>query len=182
MHRHKLSATVLVLLAGAALSCAAPQPRVSSPAPGEAPAPSGPAPTAVAPVSIPPALPEPVPAAEGGPIAEIRLAPTGPSLTETLDKALDMLTSERARSEQLSADIARLELLASEKSAIIEELTAKIQLSDTRAKGLEQSLELWNDDVLGFRDEMRRAEEAELAVLQEILLLLKDFAVEKGLE
>jgi hypothetical protein len=40
---------------------------------------------------------------------------------------------------------------------------------------MEAALTRWKEDVLGFREEMRDYEGAQIEVLQEILLLLKEF-------
>lgn len=116
------------------------------------------------------------------PTRDIRLGQPEPALTETLDRALAMLEKERAESQRLKQTITLLEQQLADRGKTIAELSAQMESCAERAQTLELSLEQWKRDVLGFRDEMRQAEEAEIEVLQQILIILKSFQKEKELE
>ena len=106
----------------------------------------------------------------------------GPALTETLNNTMKMLEEARAENERLKETIGDLRMELQEKENTIQNLRAKAEAGDTRIAETEKALEQWKADVLGFRDEIRQAEEAELQVLQEILTVLKSFKAEKEAE
>ena len=107
----------------------------------------------------------------------------GPSLTEALDRVRDLLAKEKALSEKLREEVQSAKTLLEEKERAIKELQLQLETStaenDDLQKALDDEMGKWKDDILGFRDEMRTAEEAEIEVLQQILLLLKGFKAEK---
>ena len=70
----------------------------------------------------------------------------------------------------------RLEEASSEKDRKIEELEAGLVECDTMIAELETALKGWQLDVIGFRDELRDYEEAEIEVLQEMARLLRGLA------
>ncbi len=127
----------------------------------------------------PPAVPTAVPVVREGGTAEIGFGPRSQPITETLERTVDMLTRERARNERLQERIAELEDELAAKNRETRELNDKLTGADSEVRQLEQSLEKWKADVLGFRDEMRQAEEAEMQALQEIIALLRKFAKEE---
>jgi hypothetical protein len=198
MKTRLLDLTLCLLTIGFATSCTVslpdahgrgrePQPAVvveqaSPPAPFQPP----PAvlPAAQAELDVAAVLPPPLPG-EGanapGPTPDIRMAAVGPALTETLDRALDRLAEESAENERFRETTAALEKALSEKEKTVQELAADLQECDLKIKEMEQSLENWKQDVLGFRNEMRDYEEAQIEVLQEIVLLLRGFKKEGGL-
>jgi molecular chaperone GrpE (heat shock protein) len=106
----------------------------------------------------------------------------GPALTETLNNTMELLEEARAENERLKETISDLRIDLQEKENTIQNLRAKAEAGDTRIAETEKALEQWKADVLGFRDEIRQAEEAELQVLQEILTVLKGFKAEKESE
>ncbi len=94
-------------------------------------------------------------------------------VTEALDRALDVLKRETRESEKLRQTIDTLQNASDEKEQTIKGLNSQLETYATRIKKLEDALGKWKEDVLGFRDEMRRAEAAEIGVLHEILALLR---------
>jgi len=132
-----------------------------------------------APAVAPPPAPRVVtlPDAEGG--AEIAFNASGPAITETLEKTVDLLLEAKAENERLKLSLDAAKADAADKDRQIEDLTRQLDLASGEVTKLQEALEQWKADVLGFRDEMRKAEEAEIEVLQEILMLLKDFEKEK---
>jgi len=200
----KLGISVLVLLAST--SCAAPGARVragdvpvrqetaAEPAGAEvtptepqvqaqaAAAPSSAATPGAAAVAAggPPEAPQQPPAAPPEPPGrQIKLAQPSPALTETLSRVLGMLEKEKAENERLRRQVAALGQQLAEKDRTIAQLTLERDAFTEQVQALEGSLGKWKQDVLGFRDEMRQAEEAEIEVLQQILLLLESFQKEE---
>lgn len=109
---------------------------------------------------------------------QIKLAQQSPALTETLSQVLGMLEKEKAENERLRREVAALGQQLAEKDRTIAQLTLERDAFTEQLQTLEGSLGKWKQDVLGFRDEMRQAEEAEIEVLQQILLILKSFQKE----
>ncbi|MCK4282845.1 MAG: hypothetical protein KAX44_00905 [Candidatus Brocadiae bacterium] len=122
----------------------------------------------------------PPPLVETEPV--LAFAAGGFALTETLNKTLNMLSQAREENEKLQETVAELRQQLQEKSSAVNQLQTQLQAGDEKVQELEAALRTWQADVLGFRDEMRQAEEAELEVLQQILTLLQIFKKEKGIE
>ncbi|KPK66192.1 MAG: hypothetical protein AMK73_00880 [Planctomycetes bacterium SM23_32] len=112
------------------------------------------------------------------PPVEIQLGAQRPALTEKLDTALDRLAEAEAANQTLRDTAAALEQKLAERDKTVGELTAQLDTYGERIKSVEASLRQWQEDVLGFRDEMRDYEEAEIEVLQQIVQLLKGFKKE----
>ncbi len=128
----------------------------------------------------PPDEPEQPPAAPAeAPGRQIKLAQPSPALTETLSQVLGMLEKEKAENERLRREVAGLGEQLAEKDRTIAQLTLERDAFTEQLQTLEGSLGKWKQDVLGFRDEMRQAEEAEIEVLQQVLLILKSFQKEE---
>ena len=193
MNRRLLSTAILVFALSGAASCALPRPAPAPPA-ASAPAPVA-VPEPVAAQSVPlepmPAQQQPAPesVAEAAPapgrlegLPDIRLGADRPALTETLERALEMLTEQRARNEKLKETVASLERSLAAKDDAIEDLNRQLTESGTRVKEFETNIEKWKQDVLGFRDEMRASQEAEIEVLQQVVLLLREFKKESDAE
>jgi chromosome segregation ATPase len=106
------------------------------------------------------------------------MAAPPPALTESLNAALDRLAQEKAEKDKLQETLATLERTLAERDATVREQAAQLQTYETRIQDMETSLEKWKEDVLGFRDEMRTYEEAQIEVLQEIAVLLRGFKKE----
>jgi hypothetical protein len=161
-----------------------------SAAEGGEPASQPPAPLEVSPPeNVEPPAPAPAPSQEAarpavqavepeaggdGPL-EIPFARTGPSITESFERTVDMLTRERANNQMLKKEVADLKQQLAEKEVRIKDLQRQLQAAEEEVAKLEEGLEAWKADVLGFRDELRKAEEAEIDVLHQILQLLKKF-------
>lgn len=128
--------------------------------------------------SLPSSGSAPKATAEQQPPSEIAFSRSAPAITETFSKTVDMLTRERARNEELQKDMERLKEQLAAKDQKLQQLQESLKTADEKVASLEEALEKWKHDVLGFRDEMRKAEEAEIEVLQRIMRLLQDF--EKG--
>jgi len=159
----------------------APTPAETASPPEPAPSPEQAAPAPVAPASLPADTAEvastpPTPAAEQ--------VSAGPSLTEALDRTLDLLANEKAQNEKLTEELQSAKMQVEEKDRTIKDLQLQLETCTAKSGELQKTLDddmvKWKDDVLGFRDEMRTAQEAEIEVLQQILLLLKDFKAEKA--
>ncbi len=103
----------------------------------------------------------------------------GPAVTETLKKTVDMLVQAKADNARLKTVLADAQKQLADKDAQIKQLSEQLDSASVDVGKLQDSLEKWKADVLGFRDEMRQADEAEIQVLQQILTLLKGFAKEK---
>jgi chromosome segregation ATPase len=111
--------------------------------------------------------------------ADLTIGGQEPSLTEALDDALDKLEEARTENEQLQLTTDELAQALADRERQIRDMQDEITACRTRIKGLEDALEAWKADVLGFREEMRDYEEAEMQVLQEMVLLLRGFKVQK---
>jgi predicted RNase H-like nuclease (RuvC/YqgF family) len=109
------------------------------------------------------------------PAPGVRLTSGPPALTETLNSALDRLAEERAQNQLLRETVASQERALTEKDNKVKELTVQLETYDAKIRSMQEALEKWKDDVLGFRDEMRDYEEAQIQVQQEILVLLRGF-------
>ena len=172
--------TIVVMAAAIMLATAASCGRF--PQKGGAPQPAAPM---VARAGMPAAVQgaEPAPRIATAPGAEstpqIGFNASAPSITETLEKTVDMLLQAKAENERLKLTLADSDRKTAEKDAKIQELTKQLDVASGDVGKLQEALEKWKSDVLGFRDEMRKADEAEIHVLQEILMLLKGFAKEK---
>ncbi|MCK4376176.1 MAG: hypothetical protein KAX19_12630 [Candidatus Brocadiae bacterium] len=197
MNDKSLIPAVLSLLMLGGLSCltaqgvepapaepSAPGSRVDEPAPHPTPE-AAPGVSSVSPepepseapvLTPPPAASTPL-RAEPGP--DITLGAPTPALTVTLDRALDGLTEARAENAKLKETVASLSRVLTDRERTITDLTAQLQQCEATIGSLEAALEKWKQDVLGFREEMRDYEEAEIEVLQEIVLLLKGIEGEK---
>lgn len=103
-------------------------------------------------------------------------------VTEALDRALDVLKRETRDNEKLRQTIDSLQEALGEREQTIKGLNSQLETYTARTEKLEDALEKWKEDVLGFRDEMRKAEEAEIGVLQEILMLLRSFKEQENSE
>lgn len=157
-------------LAGGPNSVPAAAPAAAAPAPAAAPV--APAPAA-APVAEAVAVrPAPLTADE---LPDIRLNSQAPALTETLARALDMLDEARVENAKLKEQIASVEKTLADKEGAMQGLGEQLAQAETRIQQFEEALEKWKQDVLGFRDEMRAYEEAEIEVLQEMAVLLRGF-------
>ncbi len=135
------------------------------------------------PAAPPPPLLEtvvPPPLVETEPV--LAFSTGGSALTETLNKTLNMLGEAREENEKLQEAVAELRQQLQEKGSAVNQLQTQLQAGDEKFQELEAALQAWQADVLGFRDEMRQAEEAELEVLQQILTLLHTFKKEEGIE
>jgi hypothetical protein len=99
-------------------------------------------------------------------------------LTETLNETLDVLAKQKNENERLRTTIRSLEQDLARKEKALSELSAELEGDQGKVQELEQSLERWKADILGFREEMRLAEEAEIEVLRKILVLLQDLSKE----
>ncbi len=191
MNRLTLRGPVLALLLACNLSCAlVPGPESAAPRQSAEPQAVRPGDTRA---GVEPAVPRPVqgrrpPATDAlaysaeTPLQQDRAGvPFGrpsPSLTETLQETLDSLAGAKTENRRLEENLSRARDQLQEKERTIADLREQLSACDTEVKKLEQALEKWKDDVLGFRDEMRQAEEAELTVLQQILSLLKSLKKE----
>jgi len=128
----------------------------------------------------PPDEPDQPPAAQPeAPGRQIKLAQPSPALTESLSQVLGMLEKEKAENERLRREVAALQGQIAEKDRTITQLTLERDAFTDQVQALEGSLGKWKQDVLGFRDEIRQAEEAEIEVLQQVLLILKSFQKEE---
>lgn len=107
---------------------------------------------------------------------------TRPAITETLQRTMDMLAECRAEKARLEEQVAKLTEELQEKDRKIADLTVSLEGGQNRVAELQEALDRWKQDVLGFRDEMRTAEEAELQVLEDIMGLLKSFKKETDQE
>jgi hypothetical protein len=120
--------------------------------------------------------------ATGDPPSSVRLVGAAPALTETLNNALQTLAKEQKENERLTESVRSLEQQLADKERVVGDLTERMHGNDARIQGLESSLQQWKLDVLGFRDEMRKTEEAEIEVLQKVLVLLEGFRKDKVAE
>ncbi len=148
------------------------------------------------PAAVPLPAPAPAPAASAEPAPAPRLVTVpgseessdlafnanGPAVTETLQKTVDMLLQAKADNERLKVALEDAQKKLAEKDAQVQSLTQQLDVASGDVGKLQDSLEKWKSDVLGFRDEMRKADEAEIEVLQQILTLLKGFAKEKPVQ
>jgi uncharacterized protein YhaN len=101
--------------------------------------------------------------------------PSGPAretLTEALDRAWQMLRQEREENARLRQSIAELQNGVAEKEARVKDLEGRLQEAQSELAHMEKALQQWKELVLGFRDEMREAERAELDTLKKIIKLL----------
>jgi hypothetical protein len=105
-------------------------------------------------------------------MGEVALGGPQPPLTESLDKTLALLAREKADSEALRKTVADLKDSLAQKEQQIGELSAQMRDSSVKIEKLEGALDKWKEDVLGFRDEMRKAEESQIDALQQILTML----------
>ena len=158
------------------LSADPPTVRAGSPVAAPAPAPAAPAP------ADPPPAPRLVTVPGSEDSSDLAFNAKAPAVTETLEKTVDMLLQAKADNERLKAALADTEKKLAEKDASVQELTQQLDVASGDVGKLQDALEKWKTDVLGFRDEMRQADEAEIEVLQQILTLLKGFAKEKPAE
>ncbi len=103
--------------------------------------------------------------------------PAGPSstLTQALDRALDTVKAQEAEIARMEQAIGMLSDQLEQQKLAVKELTAQLQQSDTAITALQEANRQWKHSVIGFREEMRDAEEAEMQAIKEILLLLKGF-------
>jgi len=108
----------------------------------------------------------------------IQLGSHAPAITETLNQTLEMLSAARDENARLRDDLAGTESRIAEKDRTIADLRTQLEEGDAKILALEAALDQWKQDVLGFRDEMRKAEEAEIEVLQKILVLLEGYKEE----
>ena len=113
---------------------------------------------------------------------QVALGRTAHTLTEALDRALDMLTNEREYNQTLRQTLEAQNKGLDQKQQTIDALTLQLQIASGKVAKLEDALDQWKKDVLGFRDEMRTAEEAEIEVLQEILMVLRSLKQDKELQ
>jgi len=175
-----LSVTSVILSAALTVSCTMP------PAQGaEAAAPSSAAPAQAASPSqgVPPAWqggPALAVTAPGEPNPAIKMNAPAPALTEALNSAMDRLAEQSAENARLKDTVAGLQKQLADRQAAAADLQRQLDECDVRIKEMEGALEKWKQDVLGFRDEMRNYEEAQIQVLQEVVNLLKGFKKDKG--
>lgn len=114
-------------------------------------------------------------AAHDGREEDIRLDPGARPLTETLQQTMDELRSARRELSRLAERNRELEFELARKDAELERFNEELLKRDERVKSLEEALEQWKRDVLGFRDEMRHADEAQMEALKQIIILLRGF-------
>jgi peptidoglycan hydrolase CwlO-like protein len=107
---------------------------------------------------------------------------SAPAITETLQKTVDMLLQAKSDNAHLKAALDDAQKELTQKDAQIKELTGQLDVASGDVAKLQDALDKWKSDVLGFRDEMRKANEAEIEVLQQVLTLLKGFAKEKPVQ
>jgi len=195
MEPRRLSLMPVLLALCGAVSCAAldfePLPPVQAPpqpvadhtqAPGPAVPAAGSGPAVVAQASPPsapvqPPAPRPVQPMHltGGDMSDVRVGPQAPAITETLDRTLNMLAEARLENEKLKEQLAAAQKVLAAREAETEEMTAQLAQAGARVHEFEEAMEKWKKDVLGFRDEMRAYEEAEIEVLREVAVLLRGF-------
>ncbi len=104
------------------------------------------------------------------------------SLTETLDRTLTGLEEVRTENARLKEKVAQLEGQLQQRDETIDRLNAQLSAGGNKIQQMEDALQKWQQDVLGFRDEMRAAEEAELTVLQKMLTLLQEFEKQREIQ
>lgn len=108
-----------------------------------------------------------------------KVAAAPSSLTESLHDALGQVKEQRARISALNEKIGELtEKLAAE-SQKVKELKSDLAERDERVQKLQDAVDKWKQDILGYRDEMRQAEEAEMKALTRIIALLKKCSAEE---
>lgn len=105
--------------------------------------------------------------------------PQGPSAVESaieLSKKYAALSEELSQVKQEKERLAAQNALLSQKIAPLEQELAqtKKELGEANDLLIEMRIELnnWKSDVLGFRDEMRQADKAQLETLMKILKVL----------
>jgi len=116
------------------------------------------------------------PRASGG---DLLLGSAASSLTDALDRALEMLTKERTRTEILRRES---DLISDELTGLQETITqrrAALKAKDAEVAELEKAVARWQKDVTIYREELRRAEEIEIETLIEVLSLLKGFPIKE---
>lgn len=95
------------------------------------------------------------------------------SLTESLHKALGQVKDQRARINAQSDTISELKEKLAVKEQEVKQLKEDLNERDDRVRKLQEAVDKWKQDILGYRDEMRQAEEAEMKALTRIIALLK---------
>jgi len=100
------------------------------------------------------------------------------SLTESLHDALGQVKEQRARIKTLNETVTELKQKLAAKTKEVEQLQSDLAERDERVKKLQGAVGKWKQDILGYRDEMRQAEEAEMKALTRIIALLKKCSTE----
>ncbi len=95
------------------------------------------------------------------------------SLTERLQRTLDRLATVEAENARLRKELGSLRDQLAKKDRELKEAQNKLATYSDRIKALERDLAAWKKDVLGFRDEMREAEKAQMEALVKVIKLLK---------
>jgi len=105
-----------------------------------------------------------------------------PSLIDVLTRLTERLESAELENEQLTRTVDKLESELAEKDERMLQLSEDLDEGKTELQKLQEAVEKWKLDVLGFRDEMREAEQAQIKTLKAILVLLEKLEGETTLE
>jgi len=111
---------------------------------------------------------------------DIELDQMLPSLAEQLGQARLQLKELRDENRGLQATVADLSARIKVKDEAVARLEMRLQDSEKTTEALEGRLAKWQEDVLGFRAEMRDAAEAQINVLEKVLLVLEHLSTEQA--
>jgi len=121
--------------------------------------------------------------ADGGPEAEgeqegrvptsVPLSGGRRSLTGALSNATQQLKKRSRQVDDLRQQVTELEKKLGKRKQKISGLKQKLKDCKSRIEKLQDAVEKWKEDVIGFRNEMRSAEEAEMQALKQVITLLR---------
>ena len=103
----------------------------------------------------------------------ISLSPGRRSLTRALSNATRQLKNRSREVERLRSKVTELEKKIEGKKQKIEGLQKQLKQRESRIEKLKKGLKKWKKDVIGFRNEMRSAEEAEMQALKQVIALMR---------
>ena len=98
------------------------------------------------------------------------------SLTSSLSRARKRIQSQQAEIQQLQETLHSSQSELKDVKEERDRLKAKVSEQGKRVESLKQAVQDWKENVLGYRDEMRQAEKAEMQTLKQIIMLLRQSA------
>ncbi len=109
----------------------------------------------------------------GEPVEEVVFGTERMTLTEALGRAEERIKIQKETIRGLEKELKKTRSELKEVRTQRDNLRGKMETYKKQLSEFEKSMAKWKKDVLGFRDEIRHSEKAEMQALKQIIILLR---------